>query len=53
MPLKTMLEHSELPHILCLSNSRLMTKLKELNDLNKIIYEKSFNDLLKLNNIFS
>ena len=30
-----------------------MAKLKELNDVNKIIYERSFKNLLKLNNIFS
>ena len=53
IPLKTMLGHAILTHIISLSNSKLMAKLKELNDLNKIIYERSFKDLLKLSNIFS
>ncbi len=53
LPLKTMLGHALLTHIICQSISKLMAKLKELNDLNKIIYERSFKNLLKLNNIFS
>jgi len=53
IPLKTMLGHTILTHIICLSNNKLMAKLKEVNDLNKIIYERSFKNLLKLSNIFS
>ena len=48
-----MLGHAILIHIIYLSNSKLMAKLKELNDFNKIIYERSFKNLLKLSNIFS
>lgn len=53
IPLKTMLEHEILTHIICLSNSKLMLKLKEINDINGILYKKSFKNLLELDNIFS
>ncbi|MFZ2196378.1 MAG: hypothetical protein WAV13_01505 [Thermodesulfovibrionales bacterium] len=52
VPLKAMLGHAILTHIICLSNSKLMAKLKGINHLNKIICERSFKNLLKLNNIF-
>lgn len=51
--LKTMLEYAILTHIICLSNSELMARLKVLNDVNGIIHERSFKDLLKLSNVFS
>ncbi len=53
LPLNAMLGHAILTHIICLSNSELIAKLKVLNDLNRIIYEKSFKYSLKLGNIFS
>lgn len=53
MPLKTMLGHAVLSYIICLSNTELMPKLKEINDVNKIIYERSFKKLLKPDNVFS
>ena len=48
-----MLGHTILTHIICLLNSKLMAKLKDVNHRNKIICERSFKNLLKLNNIFS
>jgi len=36
-----------LNQIICLSNSELLLKLKELNEFNEIISEMPFKDLLK------